>query len=86
VIGTKVAIGGGIAVVGLLCWLAATGVTVLVPLLVTAVALVVMVGGGNWLGGRTSQRPPYRPQTEDPTSRGSSSGAEADDRPSAGQP
>jgi hypothetical protein len=83
-IGTKVAIGGGIAVLGVLCWLAAAGVTVLVPLLVTAAALVVMVGGGNWLGGRTSHRPPYRAEADDPTSPGSSSPAEADDRTSGG--
>jgi hypothetical protein len=67
VIGTKVAIGGGLVVLGLLCWLAAAGVTVLTPFLITGAALVVMVGGGNWLGGRTSHRAPYRAGADDPS-------------------
>jgi hypothetical protein len=55
---TKMAVVAGVVVLGLLCWLAAAGVTVLVPLLVTGAALVIMVGGGNWLGGRTSSAGP----------------------------
>lgn len=48
---TRLAIAAGAAVVGLLCWLAVAGVVVATELLITAGALVVLVGGGNWLGG-----------------------------------
>jgi hypothetical protein len=54
VIVTKLAIGAGVVLAGILCWLAVTGVAVAAEVLVTAVALVLLVGGGNWLGGRSS--------------------------------
>jgi hypothetical protein len=52
---------GGVVVLGLLCWLAALGFTAITEVLVTLVALVVLVGGGNWLSGRpgTRSRPTY---------------------------
>src|ERR1039458_7320370 len=37
-----------------MCWLAATGFTPVVPVLVTAIALLVLVGGGNMIRGRSS--------------------------------
>ena len=51
---TKLALAAGFLLLGLLCWLAFSGVAVAGELLVTAVALVVLVGGGNWLAGRRS--------------------------------
>lgn len=48
---TRLAIGAGVVVVGLLCWAAVAGVVVATELLITAGALVALVGGGNWLGG-----------------------------------
>lgn len=56
---TKLAIGVGVVLVGVLCWLAIAGVAIAAELVITAVALVVLVGGGNWLGGRRS--PPRAP-------------------------
>ena len=53
---SKVAIGAGVAVLGLLCWLAAAGVTAVTVILVTGASLLLLVGGGNWLGGRGSPR------------------------------
>ena len=50
-IATRAAIAAGVAAVGLLCWLAVDGVAVATELLVSAVALCVLVGGGNWLAG-----------------------------------
>jgi uncharacterized membrane protein YfbV (UPF0208 family) len=61
VIVTKLAIGAGVVLAGILCWLAVTGVAVAAEVLVTAVALVLLVGGGNWLGGRSSQPPSAGP-------------------------
>jgi len=53
---TKLAIGLGVVLVGVLCWLAVDGVAVAFEALVTGVALVVLVGGGNWLRDRSSPR------------------------------
>lgn len=57
---TKLVIGLGVVLVGILCWLAVDGVAVAFEALVTGVALVILVGGGNWLGGRSS--PPRAPE------------------------
>jgi hypothetical protein len=52
VIFTKVAVVAGIALLGFCCWLAAVGVGVMREGLISLGALVVLVGGGNWLSGR----------------------------------
>ncbi len=58
---TRLAIGVGVVLFGGLCWLAIDGVGLAAELLITAVALVVLVGGGNWLAGRgSSSRTPGR--------------------------
>ena len=49
---TRLAIGFGAMVVLGLCVLAALGSRPAVEILVTVVALVVLVGGGNWINGR----------------------------------
>ncbi|MGH9083560.1 MAG: hypothetical protein ACRDY3_07705, partial [Acidimicrobiales bacterium] len=51
---TRIAVGGVVAVLGVLCWLAVSGLPGATEVLVTLGALVVLVGGGNWLGGRSS--------------------------------
>lgn len=60
-IATKAAIAAGVAAVGLLCWLAVDGVAVATELLVSAVALCVLVGGGNWLADRRGRPVPRSP-------------------------
>lgn len=58
---TKLAIACGAVLFGLLCWMAVDGVPVAAELVITLGALVVLVGGGNWLSGRSSpRRPPER--------------------------
>ena len=44
----------GVLLLAFLCWLAIRGLTILVPLLVTAFVLVVLIGGGNLISGRSS--------------------------------
>lgn|GEM_PF-1848057 len=51
---TRLAVALGVVVFGFLCYLAFAGSAPATGLVVTAVALVVLVGGGNWLGGRTT--------------------------------
>lgn len=51
---TKVAVAGGIVLLGFLCWLAAVGVSAVREVLISVFALVVLVGGGNWLSGRSA--------------------------------
>ena len=53
---TRIALVIGLVLVAAMCWLAATGFTPVVPFLVTAIALLVLVGGGNLIQGRP---PPY---------------------------
>jgi hypothetical protein len=61
VIVTKLAVACGLVLFGLLCWMAVDGVSVAAELVITAGALVVLVGGGNWLSGRAApRRPPER--------------------------
>ena len=46
----------GLALVAFVCWLAIRGLTIMVPLLVTALVLVLLIGGGAMIGGRPSPR------------------------------
>jgi len=46
----------GLVLVGGMCWLAASGFSPVYPFLVTALAMIVLVGGGNLIGGRTPPR------------------------------
>ncbi len=57
---TKVAIGLGVVAAALLFWMAVSGVAVATELLVSALAIVVLIAGGNWLSGRRG-RPPAGP-------------------------
>ncbi|MGH9047831.1 MAG: hypothetical protein ACRDVW_11060 [Acidimicrobiales bacterium] len=52
---TRIALVVGLAVVATMCWLAIDGFKPVVPLLVTAIALVALVGGGSIVGGRSSR-------------------------------
>ena len=59
---TRVAWILGLMVVAAMLWLAIIGFTPFVPILVTAVALLILVGGGNFLNGRsTPSRSPHGP-------------------------
>ncbi len=64
---TKLVIGLGVVVFGLLCWMAVDGITAAAVTLITVGALVVLVGGGNWIGGRSSPHGP-RPAGSGPPS------------------
>jgi hypothetical protein len=55
---TRLALGLGVLLVAAVCWLAADGVGFAYELLISLAALVVLVGGGNWLGGRRSASAP----------------------------
>jgi hypothetical protein len=80
---TKLVGGFAIVVVGLLCWLAAAGNPALAAVLVTGAALVVLVGGGNWLSGRSHgsaatpnrDAPPSPAEPDDPAASTRRSGA-----------
>ncbi len=50
---TRIARVLGLAVFAGLCWLASVGFPPAAPLVVTAVVLVVLIGGGNVLRGRS---------------------------------
>jgi hypothetical protein len=39
-----------------LCWLGIRGLTIVVPFLVTAFVLLLLIGGGNVISGRSSPR------------------------------
>jgi hypothetical protein len=54
VIVTRLAVAVCVLVFGFLCYLAVRGSAAATGLVVTVAALVVLVGGGNWLGGRTT--------------------------------
>jgi hypothetical protein len=64
---TKLVIGLGVVLFGVLCWMAVDGVTAAAVTLITVGALVVLVGGGNWIGGRSSSHGP-RPAGSGPPS------------------
>jgi hypothetical protein len=53
VIVSRIALAAGIVVLGFVCWLAVVGSGAATELLVTVVAIVVLVAGGNWLAGRS---------------------------------
>lgn len=53
---TRIAILAGLVLVGGMCWLAFSGFSPVYPILVTGVALLLLVGGGNLIGGRTPPR------------------------------
>jgi hypothetical protein len=53
---TRVALVGGVVILGFLCWLAAIGFTAVIAPLVTVFVLIVLIGGGNWLSDRGSAR------------------------------
>ncbi len=55
-IATKIAIAMGVVLLGVACWMAAIGVRAVSEGLLTLFALVVLVGGGNYLAGRTGAR------------------------------
>jgi hypothetical protein len=63
-IATKLALAAGVVVVALLVWLAVAGVAMATELLVSVAALVVLVGGGNWLAGRRGPSPGPPPADE----------------------
>ncbi|HEX3946083.1 MAG TPA: hypothetical protein VHW47_00175 [Acidimicrobiales bacterium] len=65
---TRLAVGAGVVLFGVLCWMAVDGVTFAAVLLITAGALVVLVGGGNWIGGRASSPRGRRPAGSGPPS------------------
>jgi hypothetical protein len=69
VIFTKIGIALGIFTVAGLFVLAAIGFSPATPLLVTTLAIVVLVAGGNWLSGRGTPRtysaPPPVPQADE---------------------
>ena len=44
----------GLLLLAFLCWLAIRGITIVVPFLVTAFVLVLLIGGGNVISGRSS--------------------------------
>jgi len=56
VIFTRIATVLAVMLVGLMCWLAAAGFGPVYPFLITAIVMVVLVGGGNLIQGRS---PPY---------------------------
>lgn len=62
----RVAVVGGVVVLGALIALAVAGFTPVVPILITVGALVVLVGGGNWLGGRSTPHAAPRPDPRPP--------------------
>ena len=71
---TRLAIGFGVAVFGGICWAAIAGSRQAAEIVITVGALVVLVGGGNWLGGRRSRPMPTSnpgggPPGEGPASR-----------------
>ncbi len=61
---TRLAVVLGVLLVAGVCWLAADGMAFAYELLVSLAALVVLVAGGNWLGGRRSS--PERPDPTEP--------------------
>jgi hypothetical protein len=65
---TKLAIGLGVAFFGLLCWMAVDGITAAAVTVITLGALVVLVGGGNWIGGRSSPHGPRSAGSGPPSS------------------
>lgn len=53
---TRIAMVISVMLLGVLCWLAAAGFGPVYPFLVTAIVMVILVGGGNLIQGRS---PPH---------------------------
>jgi hypothetical protein len=68
---TKIAWLIGLALVATMTWLAFDGLTIVVPFLVTGFVLLLLVGGGNMIGGRSA---PGRAHRTDGGSGGQGSG------------
>ncbi len=83
---TKVAVVGCLALLGFVCWLAASGLGAAREGLISLFALVLLVGGGNFLAGRTGSygRTGARGSRETYGGTGSSAGADAPCEPRDG--
>jgi hypothetical protein len=69
VIFTRIAWVIGLALFATLCWMTVDGFSPGVPLLVTAVVIVVLIAGGNVIGGRSSyggREPSHSGDVDDP--------------------
>ena len=79
---TKIAVFAGAALLGLICWLAVSGVGAAREGLVSLVALVALVAGGNALAGRPR---PYARRSaaspRDPAASGPAAGRSSGDEP-----
>ncbi|HVC13693.1 MAG TPA: hypothetical protein VND62_02410 [Acidimicrobiales bacterium] len=81
---TKIAVVGGVALLAFVSWLAASGFGAAREGLISLVALVVLVGGGNLLAGRSGHygRGAVRvPQGQDPAAESEVRHAGPDDEP-----
>jgi hypothetical protein len=65
VIFTRIAWVIGLALFATLCWMALDGFSPAVPLLVTAIVIVLLVAGGNVIGGRSTPGGPSRTRPGD---------------------
>lgn len=63
---TKIAVVGGLLLFGLVCWLAASGFGAAREGVISFVALVALVAGGNLLSGRGGPYSRRRPTAGDP--------------------
>ncbi len=66
---TRIAWVAGLAVFTAMCWLGIEGFKPVVPLIVTAVALVALIAGGNVIGGRSGSRGRGGARSSDPGGR-----------------
>jgi hypothetical protein len=83
---TKLTAAGAVVLLGFLCWLAAAGFTAMRVVLVSGAVLVVLVAGGNWIGGRSTPRsPPVGPVSDSVAAR-SASGSAPESDPSVPDP
>jgi hypothetical protein len=71
VIFTRLAWVIGLALFATLSWMAIDGFSPAVPLLVTAIVIVVLVAGGNLIGGRSTPSGRSRAGSGDPDGPGS---------------
>ncbi|MGH8996425.1 MAG: hypothetical protein ACRDYB_10420 [Acidimicrobiales bacterium] len=55
----------GLMALAAMLWLAIIGLTPFIPILVTAIALLVLVGGGNFLNGRSTPSRSVQDPAED---------------------
>jgi len=49
---TRLTMGAGVVVLGVLVWLAVIGNAAITAFLVTVAAMLVLIGGGNWMRGK----------------------------------